>query len=170
MRNQSISRIVGLAFCLALSISAASHAADGTLQFHGALVEAGCSVSVAQAGFNQDAVERVTRNGSHGVTRVEGGSVQLKMNCNSSQSLQLSFEGRPSENRSGFDAGIAGVEMLLSSAGQALDPGKAIPIALTGKKERHIDIATALRRVAGAPGNTNGGKIDGAILISMNYR
>lgn len=167
MHQHSISRTAKLAFCSALFFSTACQA-DGTLRFRGAITEAACTVSATQTGFDSDSVRRAmnARNNA----KVEGGPVHLKMNCNSNQTMQLSFEGRPS-NRIGFDAGMAGVEMVLSRAGKDLRPGEAIPVALTGKQEKNIDIATALRHVAGAASNnnSNGNKLDGAILVSMNY-
>lgn len=164
MHQHSISHTARLAFCSALLFSTACHA-DGTLRFRGAITESACSVSATQAGFDADLAQRAmnARNNA----KVAGGPVHLKMNCNSSQTMQLSFEGRPS-NRTGFDAGMAGVEMVLSRAGKDLRPGEAIPVVLTGKQEKNIDIATALRHVAGATGNGN--KLDGAILVSMNYQ
>ncbi|MBO9538277.1 hypothetical protein [Herbaspirillum sp.] len=170
MRNHSFFRLVKLAFCSAFFVSAASQAAGGTIYFRGAIAEPTCSVSAAQAGFDRNAINLAAK--AQDASKVAGAPMQLKMNCNANQTMQLSFDDKPTAKRagSGFGTGLEGVEIVLSRAGKDLRPGQPIAVAVSGKQERNIDIATALRHALGTAGNANGGKLDGAILVSMNYQ
>lgn len=165
-RTQAMAGIARHAVFFACSVPVFCMAAGGSIRFQGAIVESACTVSAAHSGFSQAMLRRL--DASRSSARVDSGPMRLNMRCNANQSVDLSVESRASAGADAAGIGTA-VDVVLSRVGKDLRAGDAIPLALAGKKDNGIDIATALRKVAGS-GATADGRMDSAILVSVNYR
>lgn len=163
-RKPAIAGIARQATLVVFAVPTVCLAAGGTLQFQGVITESACAVSAAQAGFSQAMLRRLST--ARGATSIEGGTMYLTMRCNASQSVNLSFQSKVS---AGTEPGAAAVDVVLRRAGRDLLPSDSISLALAGKKDNLIEIDTALRKMASSDAGAVD-RMDGAILVSVNYR
>jgi hypothetical protein len=168
-RNRAIAGAARRVILIAVAVPVVCLGADGALNFQGAITEPVCNMSVAHTGISHAELARLAS--SRMPARIDAGSMHVTMNCNASQAVQLSVEGRMSPaHAAGGEPGPAVADMVVSRVGQDLRPGEAIPLALAGRKENSIDLETTLRKAADVSNHDTGGRMDGAFLVSVNYR